>query len=429
MTKGYDADNPTPLRQSSSTSSKRALSLSSGSPTPTSSHRTKSLKESGAPPPLPNHGRLFKTPHRWGTTSSFGSTSFSAIFRENQDKFGRDIFDVPHDTAVTTSPSSPKRQKKLHQCLTILHALPSEAICEKLLEKNAGAGDPLLPLPLMRAAITSLWETFEDNLTQPRTDKKLEEIVDVLRTNEAVQWTCIGDNTFGDWPNICCGRLLRWEMLGMIFTFLGLAFIHLHSDDAVFETLPEGENTRQICAWRMKQCADMCLGFCQEADMLNEMGISLMREVMVLDGLFWGMESKEVMDRQAILAGAVFRSGLHCLPKAPFATPTTEYRRRIFMSVYDVDKAISWFAGLPPMIFQRHCVMQAPLDLSDEQLLGDPLDISAAAARLDQHGWNTDGKIHPVTTRRARFELCKVQEEIQDISSQIDAAGKKDGIE
>ena len=193
--------------------------------------------------------------------------------------------------------------------------------------------------------------------------------------------------------------------------------------------MPEGANTRQGAAWQMKQCAEKCLAICQEAEILNEMSIALMREVMVLDGLFYGMDSKEVMIRQAILVRAVFKSGLHSMPKPPYVSPTSEYRRRIFMSVYDVDKALSWFAGMPPVMFQRHCMMQAPLDLSDEQLSRSLEEIASAAARLDQRGWNTDGKIHEVTTWRARYELSKVKEEIQDISAQIDSEGKKDRIE
>lgn len=429
MTKGYAADNPTPLRQSSLTSGKRALSLSSGSPTPTSSHRTKSLKESCDPPPLPNHGRLFKAPHRWGTTSSFGSTSFSAIFRENQDKFGKDIFDVSRGRTVDADASSPEYQKKLNQCLKILHMLPSEATCDKLVESFVTIKDPLLQMPLMRAVICSFWETFRQNLIEPRTDKELEDIVDILTTNEGIQWTCIGDNSFGEWPNICCGRQLRWEMLGLIFAFFGLAFMHLPASDPLLETLPEPKNARQIAAWRMKECADVCLAVCQDSETLNETVINLMREVMLLDSLFWGNESEKVTSRRATLVQAVFRSGLYCLPKSPLTTAATEYRRRIFMSVYDVDKMLSCFSGQPPMMFQRHCIMQAPLDLSDEQLLGDTVEIAKAASQLDQYGWNTDGKIHEVTAYRARFELSKVKEEIQDISLRIDPSVRKDGVE
>lgn len=425
MTKNFDAANSTTLRQSS-TSSKRALSSCSGSPTP-SSHRTKSLKESTELPPLPNHGRLFKAPQRWGTSTSYGSTSFSAIFRENQDKFGKDIFDVPH--GATVDASAAEAQKKLKRCLRILHALPSEDTCTKLLDRFVLAKDTLLAIPLMRVTITSFWLEFRHQLAEPRSDRNLREIADVLKTNQDIPWTCIGDPAFGEWPDLCCGRQLRWEMLGLMCTTFGLAFMHLQASEPLIAELPEAKNGRQVIAWKMKQCAEMCLESCNESNTMNEFVIMLMRGLLLLDNLFWGNDSAQAAKRRSELVMAIYNSGLWVMPKSPMVTATTEYRRRIFMVVYDVDKEQSCFSGVPPFIHKRHCVMQAPLDLSDDQLFGDVDDIVQAASQLDSFGWNMEGKIHEVTLDRARFELSKIKEDIQDLSLRTDGAATKEGVE
>ena len=427
MTKNFDADNPT--QRQSSTSSKRALSSSSGSPTPTSSHRAKAFKESTDIPPLPGHGRLFRPAHRWGTSSSYGSTSFSAIFHENQDKFGSDIFDVPHNAALNAKSSAAASQKKLNRCIKILRTLPSEETCGDLLNRFVTAKDPLLALPLMRAAIGSLWGTFRQNLTAPRTDKKLEDIADVMKKNSGTRWTCIGDPAFGEWPNICCGRRLRWEMLGLIFAYFGLAYMHLKVSDPLVEALHEPTNARQIAAWRMRHSALMCLQTLKDSETMNEMVIILMRAVMLLDNLFFGKESKQSEEQRALLVQATLSSGLYATPKSPLITAATEYRRRIFMSVYDADKMMSCFSGLPPLIYKRHCMMQAPLDLSDDELLGGPAEIAQAASRLDANGWNTDGKIHEVTTYRALFELSKIKEDIQENALCMDPVSRRTGVE
>lgn len=104
--------------------------------------------------------------------------------------------------------------------------------------------------------------------------------------------------------------------------------------------------------------------------------------------------------------------GLHISSSAPQdRSICVQIRRRIYASVYKSDKVLAMFTGRPPLLSKRHATTPLPIDMSDEELLGD-----VAPGQVDLHGWSIDGKILISTMLRARTMIMQVAEDILDIA-------------
>lgn len=56
------------------------------------------------------------------------------------------------------------------------------------------------------------------------------------------------------------------------------------------------------------------------------------------------------------------------------------------------------------------------LNLGPEELVGDSDKFQAAVNALNEHGWCTDGRLHPTTMGRVKLSLAFIMEEIVDIA-------------
>jgi hypothetical protein len=111
-------------------------------------------------------------------------------------------------------------------------------------------------------------------------------------------------------------------------------------------------------------------------------------------------------------------AGLHRLPDYTLSSFTTasEYRRRVFSTIYYLDKTAACMDGTPPMLSRLYCDVKPCLDLSDEQLFSLRHELHASINTLSRDGWNTDRKIHSVSVHRAICQLSAVREEILELA-------------
>lgn len=97
-------------------------------------------------------------------------------------------------------------------------------------------------------------------------------------------------------------------------------------------------------------------------------------------------------------------------------TASTEARRRLVSQIFNIDKVSASFSGRPPLLSRRYLLTPLPLDLDDEDLMGDKERLSRAIANLDSDGWGQDGKLYSTTILRARFVLCRNKDEIMELA-------------
>lgn len=119
--------------------------------------------------------------------------------------------------------------------------------------------------------------------------------------------------------------------------------------------------------------------------------------------------------------------GLHVSPNADSMdwTVTTQIRRRLFAAIFAHDKVTATFTGRPMFLGRKFSSTPLPLDMSDELLLSKPPLTRREDCRVDENGWNIDGKIYMTTTLRARAMLSYVRDEILEIALQgMDFGGK-----
>lgn len=109
--------------------------------------------------------------------------------------------------------------------------------------------------------------------------------------------------------------------------------------------------------------------------------------------------------------------GLHQEKRVDDSTPffLCQLRERLFFSVYSHEKFLAAFLGRPPRISYRHCVVQEPLDLTDEQICMDEPELSEALAAL-RDGWSVTGPPNRMTWRKVNSARNMIREDILEIA-------------
>lgn len=109
--------------------------------------------------------------------------------------------------------------------------------------------------------------------------------------------------------------------------------------------------------------------------------------------------------------------GLHQEKKVDAQTSffICELRIRIFDEVYGHDKSVATFLGRPPRLSHRYCVLQLPLDLTDNEMLLEGPELEACLAKL-KDGWNAKNHFGRVTWRRVWSQHARIREDILEIA-------------
>ena len=230
----------------------------------------------------------------------YGPTSFSAVFNENVDlsedlnigdngrkhpstwPFGQPLLGRDRPGAASV---------RMNHIVKALWNIPSQDICEKLLD----AFDSLHHITLQKIMIThcirTLWSTFGTGLAAPRSEERLSLIADVMFKNEETPLPVAPEEGMA-WINGFMGPNLRFEMLGLLFCFFGMAYQTLQEWDPLFQVLENNGMDRKQTSWRMKECADVCLKMCELSEENNEISIAAQLGTAVLESVCTGDESE-----------------------------------------------------------------------------------------------------------------------------------------
>jgi hypothetical protein len=168
----------------------------------------------------------------------------------------------------------------------------------------------------------------------------------------------------------------------------------------------------------MQQCIDLCVELSRGASEGNALLLYVLVEPTVLESMIAGDASPSVWRYHSEAAGLIMYLGIHAETIDDPYVPSVagEVRRRLCGHVLTIDKIGAAFTGRPPLMSRRYISTRLPLDLRNEDLMGDKATIAAAVAALDENGWNTDGGLYPATVVRARTLLASVKDEIIEIA-------------
>ncbi|KAE8452858.1 hypothetical protein EG329_013130 [Mollisiaceae sp. DMI_Dod_QoI] len=401
----------------------------------------------GSPPGQPKAGWQEAVYPR--SAKYYGPTSFSAIFSEHQAKLHGELLDMGEDKRKHPGnwvfgqpllgrerPNGPTQRE--NRTVKALWNLPAKEICEVLLQPEANLRDDItLDTRLIGYCNASIWANFEESLSQPRSAQSLTTLSDVLFKNEEAPLPPSPDDAI-EWLNTFTGPNIRFEMMGLMFCFYGMGYLALQDWDPLFDVPENHGRDRKQTAWRMKECADVCLDMCDCSETVNFLVAALILSLKRLETACTGDETYHMRRLHGDLVTTTLTSGLHRLSEygatrtsfmpssmtreANYTTSiiritaASEYKRRLFCAIYCNDKTNASLNGLPPLLTRRFCDIQPCLDLPDEALLLPQEELALSVSQLDPNGWNTGSTYQLTTLLRARLQLSIFREEILELA-------------
>lgn len=238
----------------------------------------------------------------------YGLTSFSAIFSEHQAKFHDELLDIGEDKRKhpgnwvygepllgRNRPNGPTARET--RTVKALFNIPAKEICEVLLKPVAKLRDITLDTRVIGYCNASIWANFSESLAQPRPTEALTIFSDVLFKNEEAPLPPSPDDPIA-WLDTFTGPNLRFEMLGLMFCFYGMGYLALQDWDPLFDVSENLGRDRKQTAWRMKECADVCLDMCDCSETVNYLVAALILNLKRLETACTGDESKLTLSYQ-----------------------------------------------------------------------------------------------------------------------------------
>ncbi|KAM0451209.1 hypothetical protein ACHAPV_010055 [Trichoderma viride] len=295
-------------------------------------------------------------------------------------------------------------------CLVVLRGIPAPNV--GLIEANKDSPlyrDGWLRMVAMRV-LSDLHERFGSYLGLCREDSQLEEIALFLSENTAKPFQ-EDEPDSQKWIGQFTGPNLRWESVGLIFSFI----YFLPEDHNMFDYMYDagGKQWSQISRVCLGLCIDLSRRFASANSLLAQLYMrrSTKESIYTGDASYssWGSGAESV-------ALATFL-GLHAESNSPSYEPSlaSEHRRLLFAQMFVGEKHAVLFTGRPPRLSHRYAFTPLPLDIRDEDLLEGGDAIKEAVKSLDKNGWNTCGKVYAATFTRARYILSLLRDELIEI--------------
>ncbi|KAK1751375.1 hypothetical protein QBC47DRAFT_417294 [Echria macrotheca] len=275
---------------------------------------------------------------------------------------------------------------------------------------------PIVPHAVMLPATKSLFSTIRDQVPHDEDDDaKLRTVVRIFQSSyQPIQATRL--TTVDQVCHLITGDNLRWETIGNILAMASLCLLHIQARD--FSLLDPQGRSKQDLVQPFHGITDTLTTLTSVSPVVNELGVCLKYNQLLLALYRFGDSSQHLYSIFMELTSAIYASGMHqdtSPPGAPDDYPgfMHQWRRRCFTAVYSMDKTIATTLGRPPLIHRNYCVLDAPLDFDDDDLTGPALEHELR--KLDQRGWNTDGRRRTTTYMRLRYLLATVREEVLEL--------------
>ncbi|CAN8101907.1 unnamed protein product [Discula destructiva] len=224
-----------------------------------------------------------------------------------------------------------------------------------------------------------------------------------------------GTTSLREWSRLGSGDGLRWEVLGLIASSIGLVVMELPTSDPIFE---ETKVSRSCVLGRMQEIAEKCLIFCRHCEVLDDPFIWLLLQYSCFIQVVKGDRHYASYRASGEACSAVIAMGLHQANRPTEKVPffLAELRKRAFLGAYYGEISLATCLGRPPRLSYRYCTIDPPLDLTQDQLVltGDKLE--AALAALDEDGYNRSGTFQSNTFVRAWANFVLRREDVVDLA-------------
>jgi hypothetical protein len=212
-------------------------------------------------------------------TGFLGPTSYSAVFTENPGSLS--VITEPYD-AEESSHLPLVSAEKIQQGAEVLSMLRDIPIYQRFTQRWFDLCDGIMVLqPIYRIWIDELWSEF-GRLLQESNPDQLRSLSELVWRNTRKPMKIHGNMTAREWAKAASGRNLRWEVVGVILSLVGLIAVNLSNWDSIFDSIREKYVDRATFAERMRKASEFCLCFCFESEVLNDIYVCFMYEDLIL---------------------------------------------------------------------------------------------------------------------------------------------------
>ncbi|KAF2266303.1 hypothetical protein CC78DRAFT_153536 [Lojkania enalia] len=380
----------------------------------------------GNPWPTPPESAIsIRIPQETGRGFYLGSTSYASVFAEEH-PLPDSVHECPMEgrrpTPVLTTRTSASRHCQVDIAQFIVSKLRPFSLFEKITEEYFEINKAsALVGPLLMSALPQLRRDLEQ---LPGTGHESIAAYAEITRNTTRPLKVPGTLLASEFHTLFTGENLRWEILGLILVVAGSHAQFTSPDDPIF-TLEDGTRiNKDEFVEDMLHASNDCISVCQVHGAVNDIMVWLIYQNMLVNSNFYGDNYHGVWRRMSDTISALYAEGIHC--EEGFDEPffLREARRRIYAAAYRSDKMLATFFGRPPMMALRYSDRPMPLDIDDTILAtSDPKVLNETISRLDNEGWNAEGKIWASSWIRLRFQLAMFKERILEHS----LAGRRDG--
>ncbi|KAJ5183839.1 Transcription factor [Penicillium capsulatum] len=339
------------------------------------------------------------------TPGFLGHTSYSDVFTDN----GSDLSLIGLSSPSDNTQVDMQRIQLGAQVLVLLKYLPlyrDLALARFKVWKGWSLGWPLMDMILR--IIKEMWDDAEEE--EPDENQRALLLSKRLFKNHTVPMEVRSDTSWQEFAAIISER---WETIGLMFTFTGLAIGYVFGDDPMFKKhgWPESKSVANTAA----AVGELCLQFCDSDGVINDVVCWLQLHHTSLLTTVYGDGDYRPWRKLGEMATAVFALGLHqeCTD-VPFFLQ--EMRKRTMIGAHSADKTIATFLGRPPLISWRYCDITMPLDLCCEDIVAEPEVRDAIIAKLAPDGWNQEGCLKEGAWPRVSLLASMMREKILEVS-------------
>jgi hypothetical protein len=227
------------------------------------------------------------------------TTRFSAVFFENQDSFGPVIDDVTNSSHQEPGQELEVRLDwpRMELAVNTLLNFPTARTCEKLVSGIHHIYDVWVSPTMIQQCLDQVWREYGNCLDEHRTRESVSRMANDLFLNDKKPHATPNtdaDNDFDctGWMNWFAGPLLRWEMIGILFSWAGMAFRHRQEWDPVFDLPEQQGRNRNSAAERMRECASACVRLCEDHFEVSDIMVICMKNSIKLQSIIISDESK-----------------------------------------------------------------------------------------------------------------------------------------
>jgi hypothetical protein len=348
-----------------------------------------------------------------------GATSFTAFYEEAQNRLSTvwKSEPDPETLPLKIAQSFPRLDEF---ALSVVRAIPDMASSKLLARMYSSFYGGWCPLA-GEWLTDSVWETFGGTLGEkPRDEEQLRRMAVMLSRNSAIPMSDDKKNV-EDWFEEFSGPNLRWESLGILFVYWANGARRI-PDKSILpkDCIDLQKNYGRCLVNQYKTAAWKCIELSRDASNSNTLLAFVVFGHCLLESTITGDAGMQYWRTHGDLMALATYLGLHVSPNAdPMDwTITTQIKRRLFGAIFAHDKVSSTFTGRPMFLGRKFISTPLPLDMSDELLLSNPPLTRPEDCRVDENGWNIDGKIYGTTTLRARVMLSHIRDEILEITLQ-----------